>query len=100
MRWYDDDELLRTCLDGLRELSAEGRHHAVTAAIGVMAGMAPGFMDEHVAEFDLPSHGNRRWYDDDDADTWLLFHALEQSDEVVRGAVALELTYHILDVAA
>jgi len=100
MRWYDSDEVLRTCLDSLKFLGPDARHGAVAAAMDAIEEVTPGFMDAHVGGFDLPSLGRRRWYDDDDAETWLLFHGLEKAPPAVRDAVVAELLARVVGVAA
>jgi hypothetical protein len=100
MRWYDSDEVLRTCLDNLRYLDPSARRAAVTAAVDAIEGVAPGFLDAHVASFELPLHGRRRWYDDEDAETWLLFHGLERATPRCRDAVVAELLARVVGAAA
>ncbi len=100
MRWYDRDEALRSCLDGLRFLPPRARRQAVAAAIDTIEAQVPGFIDEHVDGFDLPAHGRRRWYDDDDPETWMLFHGLELADVEVRRAVVVVLIDRVVMPAA
>ena len=90
MRWYDEDEALRACLDGLKRLDPRTRVLAVRAAVDSMNEVEPGFIDAHVEAFPLHFAG-RRWYDDDGPETWLLFHGLEQASEEMRRAVTCAL---------
>ncbi len=100
MRWYDSDEVLRTCLDSLKHLGPDARHGAVAAAVDAIEAVTPGFLGAHVGEFNLPSLGRRRWYDDADAETWLLFHGLEKAPKEGRDAVVAELLARAVGVAA
>jgi hypothetical protein len=88
MRWYDEFDALASCLEGLRALSRRERARVVGGALEVISAVRPGFLDEHVASF--PLH-RRRWYDDDSAETWMLFHALERADATLREAVTAHL---------
>jgi len=100
MRWYDSDEVLRTCLDNLKHMDATARRAAVAAAVDAIEATAPGFLDRHVLEFELPLQGRRRWYDDDGAETWLLFHGLEKASGACRDAVVAELLARVVGAAA
>lgn len=100
MRWYDSDEVLRTCLDNLKFMDATARQAAVAAAVDAIEATAPGFLDRHVLDFELPMEGRRRWYDDDGAETWLLFHGLEKANRDCRDAVVAELLARVVGAAA